>query len=362
MAALFTVFAVYGAVEQRSIGWSGAALALAVLSKENAAVAPALMVWGWLAGVAPRPSRARIAAFAVSWVVGGAAYAAIRWWVLHGYAGFTAVAPVFLGESFATRRLTAVAALGDVTRLLLFPLHLSADYSPDQRTAVHSVLDPRFLLGVVCAALWVGLIVLAWRRRRPAAAFGLGWIGIALLPVSNLVFPIGVLIAERTLYLPSAGLALAAGAWLHDLAPRRLALAAGLVIALGGVRSAVRVPVWRDNRTATMSLLDDAPRSYRSWDYVGWEFLRGGQEQRALEAFLQAGRIYPRDARVALAAADAAIGVGLHPLADSLFAHADSVCDRCTVSYRNQAMAARLRGATASADSLLARARRLGTP
>ena len=362
MAALFALLAVYAALERRSVAWSGAALALAVLSKENAAVAPALVVWGWLVGVAPRPSRGRMAAFAASWVAGGAAYAALRWSVLHQYAGFTATAPVFLGESVIGQRLTAVAALGDVTRLLLFPLHLSADYSPDERTAVRSVLDPRFLLGAACAGLWAGLVVLAWRRRRPVAAFGLGWIGIALLPVSNLAFPIGVLIAERTLYLPSAGLALAAGAWLRHLAPRRLALVGGLVLALGGVRSAARVPAWRDNRTATLSLLDDAPRSYRSWDYVGWEFLRGRQDARALEAFLQSGRIYSRDARVALAAADAAISLGQHRLADSLFAHADSVCERCWVSYRNQAVAAWLRGASESADSLRVRARRLGAP
>ncbi len=361
MATLFTLLAVYGALERQSVGWSGAAMALAVLSKENAAVAPALVVWGWLAGVAPRPTRGRAAAFAASWIAGAAAYAALRWSVLHEYAGFTAAAPVFLGESAAVRVRTAVAALGDVTRLLLLPLHLSADYSPDERTAVRSVLDPRFLLGAACAALWVALIVLAWRRRRPVAAFGLGWIGIALVPVSNLLFPIGVLIAERLLYLPSAGLALAVGATLRDLPPRRLPLAVGLVVALGGGRSAVRVPVWRDNHTATVSMLDDAPRSYRSWDYVGWEFLRGGEERRALEAFLESGRIYPRDARVALAAADAATSIGEHRLADSLFAHADAVCERCTVSYRNQATAARLRGAVAAADTLLARARRLGT-
>ena len=359
MATLFTLLAVYGALERRSVGWSGAAMALAVLCKENAAVAPALVVWGWLAGVAPRPTRGRVAAFAASWIGGAAAYAVLRWSVLHQYAGFTAAAPVFLGESAAVRVHTAVAALGDVTRLLLLPLHLSADYSPDERTAVRSVLDARFVIGTACAVLWAGLIVLARRRRPPVAVFGLGWIGIALLPVSNLLFPIGVLIAERLLYLPSVGLALAAGAWLRGLAPRHLALVSGLVLVLGGARSAVRVPVWRDNRTATTSMLDDAPRSYRSWDYVGWEFLRGGEERRALDAFLESGRIYPRDARVALAAADAATSIGEQWLADSLFAHADVVCERCTVSYRNQAAAARLRGAAESADTLLARARRL---
>jgi hypothetical protein len=362
MAGLFTLLGVYAALVRGSVGWSAAAFALGILSKENAAVGPALVAWGWMAGVAPRPPRRRVAAFLATWVAGGALYAGLRWAVLHPYVGFNAVAPVFLEESAVTQRLTAVAALADVARLLLLPAHLAADYSPDQRTAVRAPLDPRFLLGLACAALWAALVVLARRRGRRVESFGLGWIGIALLPVANLLVPIGILVAERTLYLPSAGLALAAGAWLRDLPRRRLALLLGFVVVAGGARTAVRVPVWRDSRTATLSLLEDAPRSYRSWDYAGWQFLLAGHAERALEAFLRAGSIYPRDARVALAAADAAISLGRQGVADSLFAHADGVCDRCVVAYRNQATAARLRGAKASADTLLARAARLRAP
>ena len=60
-------------------------------------------------------------------------------------------------------------------------------------------------------------------------AFGLGWIAIAFSPVANLLFPTGILVAERTLYLPSVGLALAVGAWLEQMPGRwwRPALAAG---------------------------------------------------------------------------------------------------------------------------------------
>lgn len=362
MAALFAVLAVYAALVRGSVVWSGIALALGVLSKENAAVVPALIVWGWVARLAPPPPRRRLVAFATTWVVGALAYGALRWAVLHGYAGFATAAPVFLGESVLAQRLTAVAALRDVLRLLVFPLHLSADYSPDFRTAVTSVLDWRFLVGLASAALWGLLVALAWRRGRRVEAFGLGWIGIALLPVANLLFPVGVLIAERTLYLPSVGLAVAIGAFAGRLAPRRLALTLGMIVVLGGMRSAVRVPVWKNNQTATLSLLSDAPQSYRSWDYAGWQFLLAGRADRALDAFLRAGSIYPKDHRVALAAADASLVLGRYGVADSLFAHADSVCERCVVAYRNQASAARVRGATAIADTMLARARRLSQP
>jgi len=54
-------------------------------------------------------------------------------------------------------------------------------------------------IGLACLALWAALLVMAWRRRRRVEAFGLGWIAIAFLPVANLLFSTGVLVAERTL-------------------------------------------------------------------------------------------------------------------------------------------------------------------
>src|SRR6266566_7116029 len=50
MAALFVLLAVYAALERRSVGWSIAALAGGLLSKENAAVAPGLLVWACCLG------------------------------------------------------------------------------------------------------------------------------------------------------------------------------------------------------------------------------------------------------------------------------------------------------------------------
>ncbi|HEY6853905.1 MAG TPA: hypothetical protein VI139_06640 [Gemmatimonadales bacterium] len=358
MAALFTVLAVYAALVRQSIGWTAVAMAAGILSKENAAVAPGLIVLGWLVGLAPIPPRRRLVAFGATWGVLAIVYATVRWAVLHPYAGVPALAPAFLDQSPVTVRLTAVAAFTDLVRLLLFPLHLSADYSPNDRTVVTTMLDSRFLLGLLCFALWGGLLALAWRRGRRVEAFGIGWIGLAYLPVANLLFPHAVVVAERLLYLPSAGLALAAGAALAPLPPRRLAVVLSTIVVAGGVRSAVRVPVWRDNSAAAVSLLKDAPDSYRTWDYLGWELVWRGESDRALVAFRRAGEIYPKDARIWLVAAHMAYALHRPAVADSLLVRADSACDHCVGAYRNQAGAARLRGDSAAADSLEAHARR----
>ncbi len=357
MAATFVLLAVYGALEREQPFWSSVAFACGLLSKENAVVTPALIAFAWLLRLRPLPAPRRLAWFIATWAIVGTGYLALRYLVFRSYGvGIVAVAPVFNGVSPLGVRLTAVAALSDVARLLLFPLHLQADYSPTERTAVTSLVDIRFLLGMLVIAVWVALLVLAWKRQRVLEAYGLGWIAIAYSPVANVLFPIGVLMAERTLYLPSAGLALAVGGALGYLKGKPLAIVAAAIVVLGGVRTSLRVPVWRDNLHATASLVDDAPQSYRTYDLAGWQLLWARQTDKALASFLHATELYQHDQRVYIAAADAAFTLQRPALADSLLQIADRICPQCPASYANQVGAARLRGDSASADSLAAHA------
>lgn len=357
MAAAGVCVAVYAAVVRQNVLLSGAALLLGLLSKENAVVAPVLIGWAWIVGLPARPTTRRMLAFAVSWVVIAGAYIAIRSIVLHPYARLNATAPVFLGESAFAGRLTAVAALADVFRLLVSPLTLRVDYSPGERSVVRSLLDGRFVLGLACVALWVVLLVMAWRRQRRVETYGLGWIAIAFLPVSNLLFSSGVLLAERTLYLPSVGLALAAGAALARLPAPRFRIVLALLLIAGGVRSALRTPVWHDDFSVTESILKDSPESYRGPARAAAIFQSHRQPERALAALRTATSIYDRDPTLFIAGADAALTLGKSRLADSLLARAELLCSRCPGYYRTQALAARSRGDSAVADSLLARMR-----
>ncbi len=359
MAALFAVLAVYAALARDRIGWSALAGALALLCKENGAVVPALIAWGWLVGLA-RPSRLRMTLYGVTWIGVGVLYAIVRESVLRPYAGVFNVAAQFFGASPLQIRLTAVAAFADFARLLLFPLHLRVDYSPAERTVVATPLDWRFAVGVLCFVGWAALLVLAWRRGRRVEAFGLGWIGVALLPVANLLYPAGVLVAERTLYLPSVGLAVAAGAalgaWVERGAvPRRLAWVLGLVVAVGGVRTALRVPVWRDQLTVVLSEFEDSPRSFDGPARMVGIYLSQHQAQKAFEAFSIAERIYNQLPWLFMAGADVAFNLGRSGLADSMLARLEQLCSHCEFYYRFEAEAARARGDSAVADSLLGR-------
>jgi len=361
MAALFALLAVYAALGRDSVGWSTAALVAGLLSKENAAVVPGLVVWGWMLGFG-RPSRRRMLAYAASWVAVGTGYVVGRETVLRDLSLIYNLAPVFIGASPWQIRLTAVAAFADVARLLVFPLTLRVDYSPAERTLVTSPLDPRFVLGLLCVAAWGGLLALAWRRGRRVEAFGLGWIAVALLPVANLVFPVGILVAERTLYLPSAGLAVAVGAWLKDLAPDRLRVAVAALVVAGGLRTALRVPIWRDASSVIMSELEDSPRSYDGPARMVGVYLSRGQNEKAIDAFRASTAIYDRFPWVYVWGADAAFGLGRPALADSMLGRLEELCNRCAYYYRYEASGALARGDTATADSLLARVRKFREP
>lgn len=355
MAALFAILCVYAGLLRRQPLWSALALAGGLLSKENAAVAPALVAWGWMLGV-DRPPRRQMLEMAGAWLLVAIAYGATRWAVLHPFARFEASALVFTDLSFVDIRLTAIAAFADVARLLLVPAALRVEYTPLERNAVTTPLDGGFLLGLALVIGWAALTLLAWRRGRRVEAFGLGWIGIAYLPVANLLYPSGVFVAERTLYLPSVGFVIALGALLARLTPQRFVVAVAILTLLGGVRSAWRVPVWKDDASVTMSILEDSPRSYRGPARAGAMFQSARRPAAALDAYRAAIRAFPLDGGVYIGAADAAFTVGQPAAADSMLAAANRICFRCSGALRVQARSARARGDTATADSLEARA------
>jgi len=238
---------------------------------------------------------------------------------------------------------------------------LRVDYSPNERTVVTSPLDWRFAGGLACVLLWCGLLVFAWRRRRKVEAFGIGWIGVAFLPVANLLYATGFYVAERTLYLPSVGLVLAATAALVRLAHHRLRPVVAALCVLGAVRSALRVPVWRDDNAVTTSLLDDSPASYGGPARMAGVYLDRHEPAKALAAARLASEIIDRDPWVYTIGAVAALAAGDRVAADSLFVGLERFCaGPCAAGYyRYEAVQARAHGYPGTADSLLARAKRL---
>ena len=262
-----------------------ALLALALGSKEIAFATPGIfLIVDWLDAkhAGERPAQ-RFSRHWVLWVGAVALTAAFLWQrslVVGGIAGVHA-APGIEGEGLGVRLLVMAPVFVEYVRLLLFPLQLSADYSPNFLEPVAQVTW-RGVTGLTMVLLGV-LIALRARNDAPVVTFGLAWIAGTLLIVSNILVPSGVLLAERSMYLPSVGLVLVLGwaaTWLA--ARRRIAAVAAvaLLVALGMIRTVTRVPVWDRPGAFFVQLVRDAPGSYRAfWVASALAYAAGDMEK-----------------------------------------------------------------------------------
>ena len=85
---------------------------------------------------------------------------------------------------------------------------------------IYSVLDLRNLTTIVLFLAILLLVVIAVRRKRQGILFALSLLVLPYLPASNLFFPVGFVVAERILYLPSMGFCMLVGYALQELMNR----------------------------------------------------------------------------------------------------------------------------------------------
>ncbi len=211
-----------GSLSARDWAILGAGYAVAGFSKEQGLLIPAFLI---LAEIFLAPSRAlgeRVRqlwrGFAVLITI-AAVMIAVRTLVLSGVVGPTMIAEALRGQTMGGRLLTMLQIVPQWTRLLVWPVHLRAEYSPREFVASTS-FGGEEATGLAIVILVLMSIWLA-RKRAPAVSFGLGWCCVALFPVSNVVIPTGILLAERALFLPSVGLVLALGGGVAFVASRR---------------------------------------------------------------------------------------------------------------------------------------------
>ena len=264
-AELLAAVGILAAVLAARRGWWVAAVAcaaLAMLSKEHGVIAGvAILLDNWLQG--PEGRRYPLGLWIALAVVTVGFLAA---WLAIGRAGASDVAAVLIGRGTAGRLMVALPAIARAAWILVWPASLSADYGPQ-------VIPSRasFSLAAACGVVVVIAIpvLVVWcRRRAPALAFTAALAALSYLPTANLLFPSGVVLAERNLYLAVALAAALVGLGLEWAISRwgtRPALAAlGVVILSCGARSLARLPAWRDNRSQLLTQLAEHPESYRA--------------------------------------------------------------------------------------------------
>ena len=228
--------------------------AVAAHTKENGFVLPALLVATELFLIPGEPLRVRARRVGIGFLSLTAIAVGLLWMRSRIFSGRVAGATPnvdLVGLDLWERILTMLQVVPQWARLLTWPQRLQVDFARGTFELPTHVGTPE-VLGIGLIVLAIAAIVAA-RRRTPVVSFGLAWCAIALLPVSNLV-PTGIVLAERTLFLPSMGFLLAVagvGEWIArlTLGPRQwvrraLVSACVVLLVLGFVRSAGRHSVW----------------------------------------------------------------------------------------------------------------------
>jgi len=214
--------------------------------------------------------------------------------------------------------LMMLTVIWEYFRLFFFPFWQSPWYVTP---VVNTWLNWKVVLGLAILLGTLAILVLGIRRR-PALAFGLGWVFLFLLPVSNLVPIPGSMMAERWLNIPSMGFCLLGGmalnwVWTKLVVARRLGwrlggIAAGIIVAiLMGWQTVRSNAVWRDDETLFRRIIERFPDSFKGHANLGKTLLDQGRmieakgELRKTVAlksdspfpFLWLGEIYLREGR-----------------------------------------------------------------
>jgi hypothetical protein len=310
--------------------------ALALLSKEGAVVI--LPIFWWIAALFLRSTRPP----------------GLRRWFGAAEIGFAAVLVIYLvlrvhalEELFVPDEQTVlrgqgglriiVVSLGSYLRMLIAPVK-QVIYYGHLRDALVGV--PWSSLAWLAAAI----LLIAWvGSRRPGAAFwvGLGWMGLGLAPVANVV-PIGIIAAERVLYLPSVGFVLLMAltlAWFGQNAKGKrlvIPLCLALVISYAALsaRTAWR---WRTPYSLWKSTVEFYPASPKAHAAYGMEILA-----------------------VARMAGQAELGVAL-PKAEEEFRRALQLNDHSSTAFMGLGLIALMRSDCQSALPLLRQAASIAT-
>jgi len=266
---------------------------VSTLSKETALTLPAVLLVYDL--TRKRLDRAALKRHVPYWIA-AALYLSIRYYALHG-----GVRAPMMHDPYYYLTMTFMVSATYLWKLAL-PVYLSFFYYIPTPA---SLLDARFLLSALTLAAFVAG---AWRvsRAAPRSLLYLSLIVVPLLPTFYLIamdkrVTILAVMAERYLYLPTAGFALllATGTqYVHErFASRRASavLAAFIIIVLGlyGAGTHRRNGFLKDDYTIWTKTIEDHPDNYFAHSMLGDMYDNGGMHARGMEEFKKAAALNP---------------------------------------------------------------------
>ncbi|XP_061576896.1 protein O-mannosyl-transferase TMTC3 [Cololabis saira] len=202
-----------------------------------------------------------------------------------------------------TRQLTFNYLLPVNAWLLLDPSELCCDWTMGTIPLVESLLDPRNLATL---GFYTSLGLLAhhslWYRHSSAKTviMALSLMVLPFIPASNLFFPVGFVVAERVLYVPSMGFCVLVAHGFRVASQKgKLKKVSWLII--GGLLTTHAVKTfnrnwdWESEYTLFTAALKVNKNNAKLWNNVGHALENQNHYGEALQYFLQATRVQPDD-------------------------------------------------------------------
>jgi len=285
--------------------------ALALASKETGVVAPALAFVAAWATPAQRTAAWRWAAAALAGVV---PMLLVRLIVL-GTIGGDVPHPALTVGSWVVRERLALATAVQTLGALLLPQLAPIDVAP---TLVQASAPSPVLTAIGLGVLALTCVVVVRHFIRPSlATLAVAIAAFTLAPTANVLFASGVVLAGRTLYSPSIGVALLGGMLVslaiaaRPLAIRRSAIGLLSCWAVAALFVSVRdVGNWRDSDQVSAAMLVREPDNFRAHAYAA-ELARDRSELRvALGHYQTAIQLFPSERYLLYSAAVTALDVG----------------------------------------------------
>ena len=172
---------------------------------------------------------------------------------------------------------------------------------PVRMSVERSTSTPANALSLVAVLAWIAFfalvaLILLLAKRIPAAAFGLAWLLITLVPFCGLVFLYQGM-AERFCYIASAGAAIAIVALISSQKPPTGAVLVAVALlwtAWGVFRLETRISDWNSPAQLFRSSLEATPDSPALWFNLGFTLREDGSLPQAAEAYQSAIRLNPK--------------------------------------------------------------------
>jgi len=226
-------------------------------------------------------------------------------------------------------------ALANYIRILIFPFDLHYEYGND----FFKFYDYRAIIGFVLFSL---LLIYAFlkRNKNTLLFFSICWFFITLLPCTS-IYPINAFyMAEHWLYLPSIGFLIIISKWLIDLLKvKRLRwLVLFLVLSVGVFYSYLSIEqnnYWRGPVSFYKRTIKYAPCSGQIYYNLGSVYLRAGEYLKAISLFKKAIAMDPKSYRSYNNLANTYSLLGKHAQAIDMYKKAIDVNQKNYKAYNN---------------------------